>query len=147
MTKKDYKKETVNGNTIVTVGKVKVFLNCINQNSLLKAMEFNQNHFDFVSFYTTGQNNKNDIIYVSAVNKGMNSHNWNKFFKVFGVSSNHPIVEAVTVMSNALSKGEAIRKLSDVPNNGVASSPTANLDTSEIVNQVIRQLKEGLLDK
>ena len=147
MTKKDYKKETVNGNTIVTVGKVKVFLNSINQNSLLKAMEFNQNHFDFVSFYTTGQINKNDIIYVSAVNKGMNSHNWNKFFKVFGVSSNHPIVEAVTVMSNALSKGEAIRKLSDVPNNGVASSPTANLDTSEIVNQVIRQLKEGVLDK
>ena len=146
MTKKEtYKKEVVNGNTIMTVGKIKVFLNTINQNSLLKAMEFNHKHFDFVSFYTTGTNNKNDIIYVSALNKGMSAHNWEKFFKVFGVSNDHPMVKAIRALASALANGEAIKKLEDVPNNGVASSPTANLDTSEIVNQVIRQLKEGLV--
>jgi len=145
MTKKEtIKKEVVNGNTIMTVGKIKVFLNTINQNSLLKAMEFNHQHFDFVSFYTTGTNNKNDIIYVSALNKGMNAHNWQKFFKVFGVSNDHPMVKAIMVLANALTNGEAIKKLEDVPNNQVASSPTGNLDTSEIVNQVIRQLKQGL---
>lgn len=142
--KETYKKEVVNGNTIMTVGKIKVFLNTINQNSLLKAMEFNHQHFDFVSFYTTGTNNKNDIIYVSALNKGMSANNWMKFFKVFGVSTDHPMVVAVRVMANALISGEAIKKLEDVPNNQVAKGATANLDTSEIVNQVIRQLKEGL---
>ena len=142
--KETYKKEVVNGNTIMTVGKIKVFLNTINQNSLLKAMEFNHQHFDFVSFYTTGTNNKNDIIYVSALNKGMSANNWMKFFKVFDVSKDHPMVVAVRVMANALISGEAIKKLEDVPNNQVAKGATANLDTSEIVNQVIRQLKEGL---
>ena len=145
MTKKEtIKKEVVNGNTIMTVGKIKVFLNTINQNSLLKAMEFNHQHFDFVSFYTTGTNNKNDIIYVSALNKGMSAHNWHKFFSVFDVSVDHPMHKAITVLANALVSGEAIKKLEDVPNNQVAKGATANLDTTEIVNQVIRQLKEGL---
>jgi hypothetical protein len=147
MTKKEtYKKEVVNGNTIVTVGKIKVFLNTIQQNSLLKAMEFNQQHFDFVSFYTTGERNKNEIIYVSALNKGMSAHNWMKFFKVFGISSDHPMVKAIMALANALANGEAIKKLEDVPNNQVASSPTANLNLKDLAvamkEEIIFELKK-----
>jgi len=146
MTKKDYKKEVVNDNTFMTVGKIKVFLNTINQNSLLKAMEFNHQHFDFVSWYTMGENHKNEIIYVSALNKGMSAHNWEKFFKVFGVSNDHPMVKAIRALASALANGEAIKKLEDVPNNQVASSPTANPNLKDLAvamkDQIILELKK-----
>ena len=139
--KQTLKKETLNGNEVYTLGNTKVFLNTINHNNLAKAMEFQEKKFDFVSW---SKLKENVIIHSSLLGKGMTFANWQKFFTKLETPKTNSIYQSVMLMGKALANGEGISKINDSPNNGVASSPTANLDTSEIVNQVIRQLKQGL---
>jgi hypothetical protein len=139
---KTLKKESYNGNEVYTLGNTKVFLNTINHNNLAKAMEFQAEKFDFVSW---SQLKNNEIIHSSILGKGMTFANWQKFFTKLETPKTNIIYQGVMLLGKALANGEGIGKISDTPNNGVASSPTANLDTSEIVNQVIRQIKQGLV--
>tara|TARA_Y100001938_G_scaffold120465_1_gene167296 strand:+ start:257 stop:733 length:477 start_codon:yes stop_codon:yes gene_type:complete len=140
---KTLKKESYNGNEVYTLGNTKVFLNTINHNNLAKAMEFQTEKFDFVSW---SQLKSNEIIHSSILGKGMTFANWQKFFTKLETPKTNSIYQGVMLLGKCLANGEGIglSGIAHVPNNQVASSPTANLDTSEIVNQVIRQLKEGL---
>jgi hypothetical protein len=140
---KTLKKESYNGNEVYTLGNTKVFLNTINHNNLAKAMEFQAEKFDFVSW---SQLKNNEIIHSSILGKGMTFANWQKFFTKLETPKTNSIYQGVMLLGKCLANGEGIglSGIAHVPNNQVASSPTANLDTSEIVNQVIRQLKEGL---
>ena len=72
--------------------------------------------------------------------------NWQKFFTKLETPKTNSIYQGVMLLGKCLANGEGIglSGIAHVPNSQVASSPTANLDTSDIVNQVIRQLKEGL---
>jgi hypothetical protein len=141
--KQTLKKESYNGNEVYTLGNTKVFLNTINHNNLAKAMEFQAEKFDFVSW---SQLKNNEIIHSSILGKGMTFANWQKFFTKLETPKTNSIYQGVMLLGKCLANGEGIglSGIAHVPNNQVASSPTANLDTSEIVNQVIRQLKEGL---
>lgn len=140
--KQTLKKETYNGNVVYTLENTKVFLNTISHNNLAKAMEFQEKKFDFVSWYKL---NENVIIHSSRLGKGFAFSKWQKVFTQLETPKTNIIYQGVMLLGKALANGEGIDKVKDVPNNGVASSPTANLDTSEIVNQVIRQIKQGLV--
>ena len=123
---------------------VRVYLNTISHVALNKSMEcgFTEKH-DYVSWTRKGENY---ILYSSALGYGKAEFNWNKTFKKLETPTNNPTRVAILTLSQALKEGKGIEKITDVPtNNQVASSPTANLDTSEIVNQVIRQIKQGLV--
>jgi len=139
--KQTLKKETFNGKQVYTLENTKVFLNTLSHKNLASAMEFQEKKFDFVSWYTL---NNNTIIHSSILGKGMTFAKWQKHFTKLETPKTNIIYQSVMLLGKALANGEGIGKISDTPNNGVASSPTANMDTSVIVNQVIRQLKEGL---
>ena len=145
MTKKVTLKIEKDGqNTICNLSNgVRVYLNTISHVALNKSMEcgFTEKH-DYVSWTRKGENY---ILYSSALGYGKAEFNWSKTFKKLETPTNNPTRVAILTLSQALKEGKGIEKITDVPtNNQVASSPTANLDTSEIVNQVIRQLKQGL---
>ena len=146
MTKKVTLKIEKDGqNTICNLSNgVRVYLNTISHVALNKSMEcgFTEKH-DYVSWTRKGENY---ILYSSALGYGKAEFNWNKTFKKLETPTNNPTRIAILTLSQALKEGKGIEKITDVPtNNQVASSPTANLDTSEIVNQVIRQIKQGLV--
>jgi len=148
MTKKDYKKETVNGHSFIEIGKAKAFLNQVNHKKLLASFDdpfkAQSDKYDFFSWdYIGAQHNL--VIFASQLNKAMSFANWQKFFTKLETPKTNINYQGVMTLGKALTNGQGIEKLKDVPpNTKVAGSPTANLDTSEIVNQVIRQLKEGL---
>ena len=151
MTKNTIKTETINGHSIMTIGKAKVFLNQLNHKKLLASFDdpfkAKSDKYDFFSWDFVGSNN-NLVLFASQLNKSMSFTNWQKFFTKLETPKTNINYQGIMALGKALSNGQGIEKLKDVPpNTKVASSPTANLDTSEIVNQVIRQLKEGVLDK
>ena len=158
MTKNTIKTETVNGLTFYTLGKSKIFLNQLNHKSLLASFndpfKTEKDKYDFFSWDYVGSA-QNLVLFASPLNKSMSFVNWQKFFAKLETPKNNPIYQGIMTLGKALANGQGIEKLKDVPpNTNVASSPTANLNTTEIVNQVLRdprlvnhvvsQLKEGL---
>lgn len=158
MTKNTIKTETINGHSIMTIGKAKVFLNQLNHKKLLASFDdpfkAKSDKYDFFSWDFVGSAN-NLVLFASQLNKSMSFTNWQKFFTKLETPKTNINYQGIMALGKALSNGQGIEKLKDVPpNTNVASSPTANLNTSEIVNQVLRdprlvnqvvnQLKEGL---
>jgi len=158
MTKNTIKTETINGHSIMTIGKAKVFLNQLNHKKLLASFDdpfkAKSDKYDFFSWDFVGSNN-NLVLFASQLNKSMSFSNWQKFFTKLETPKTNINYQGVMALGKALANGHGIEKLKDVPpNTNVASSPTANLNTTEIVNQVLRdprlvnqvvnQLKEGL---
>lgn len=158
MTKNTIKTETINGHSIMTIGKAKVFLNQLNHKKLLASFDdpfkAKSDKYDFFSWDFVGSNN-NLVLFASQLNKSMSFSNWQKFFTKLETPKTNINYQGIMALGKALANGHGIEKLKDVPpNTNVASSPTANLNTTEIVNQVLRdprlvnqvvnQLKEGL---
>lgn len=157
------KTESINGYAIISIGKAKVFLNQLNHKKLLASFDdpfkAKSDKYDFFSWDFVGSNN-NLVLFASQLNKSMSFSNWQKFFTKLETPKTNINYQGIMALGKALANGHGIEKLKDVPpNTNVASSPTANwtppnMDTSEIVNQVLRdprlvnqvvnQLKEGL---